>query len=227
MTIKPIIGAKKRRIPRPTIDKIRIAITPKVKNSITGTNRTKATIISTDNDNIKAINNNTKIKIKAKKRNIKNPPNISNIKIGIDIIIIGAPSNANKNSTGKDNTISGKNIRNKKPAPKRRNGLASTSKIINPPNTKAPIIKKVPNVRNISEPIKMIAMIANPPNRKPPARMNGRNMRNAASKALKMSVAIIEKALIGSDSTNIKKAAPIQNIVVTLKNTITAATKDP
>ena len=198
-----------------------------MKNSIVGTNRTKATIISTDNDNIKAINNNTNIKIKAKKRNIKNPPNISSIKIGIDTMIIGAPKSANKSNTGNDNTMSGKNIRNKKPAPKRRSGLASTSKIMKPPNRKAPIIRKVPNVRNIRDPMKMIAMIANPPNRKPPARMKGKNIRNAARKALAMSVAIIEKAKSGSDKANIKKAPPIQNIVVILRNTIMAITKDP
>lgn len=156
-----------------------------------------------------------------------NPANISNIIIGIVIMIIGARNKASKNSTGRDNIINGKNIRNKNPAPRRRNGIANISRITKPPNKKAPMIRKVPNVKNIRVPIKMIANIAKPPNRNIPTKMKGNNIRIAATIALKMSVATIENAISGIDNKNIKKAAPIQNIIVTARKTITAVIKEP
>jgi hypothetical protein len=198
-----------------------------VKKKTVGMNITKPTIINVDNDNIKAMNNRTKTNTKAKPKNMKKPKSISTIRNGIEIIIKGEISNANKNKNGNPSMSKGNNIMNRNPRPSKINGLNITSKTKSPPKTKAPIIKNVPIVKNIKLPMNNIVKIAIPPNTNTPASINGNKIVKIESKPLAIIVATIENAIIGSDKKNIKVANPIQNTIVTPANTIVAVIKEP
>lgn len=209
------------------MDNTKITITAPVKNKIVGTNITKATIISVDNDNIKAMNKRIRTNTKANPKNIKNPNIMINITIGIVIIINGDTNNANRNKNGSPSIINGRNIMNTKPRPNKINGLNMSSSTKSPVATKAPIAKNVPKVRNIKVPTKKIVISANPTNTNEPARMKGRKITKSDRRPLNIIVATIENAFIGKDIRNIKIAAPIQNTNVTPANTITATVNDP
>jgi hypothetical protein len=225
--MKPIIGAKKRSTPSATMLNIKITITAPVKNKTVGTNITKATIISVDNDNIKAMNNRINTNTKANPKNMKNANIIKSIAIGIVIIINGDTNNANSSKKGSPSKRNGRNIMKTKPRPNNIKGLNMISSAKSPADTKAPIAKNVPKVRNNRVPTKKIVISATPTNTNEPASMNGRNITNNDNRKLNINVATIENAIIGNDKKNIPTANPIQATKVTPANTIVAVINEP
>jgi len=214
--MKPIMGAKNSRNPRATIDIKRITITPRVKNRTVGTNSTKAVIINVDNDNIKAMNISMSTNRNANPKNMKNPNTISTIRMGIDIIIKGDMSNANKNKNGRPSIRKGNNTKNNTPAPNSISGLIITSKT-----------KNVPIVKNTKLPKNIIAIIAKPPNTNAPASINGRKITKILKRPLNIIEATIENAVIGIDKAPTKIAMPIQKTNVTPMTTMIEVIKAP
>ena len=202
-------------------------MTPPVKNNTVGTNITKATIISVDNDIIKAMNKRISTKMKANPRNMKKPKIINNIKTGIEIIMMGDTINANKNKNGSPSSMKGKNTKNTKPNPNKINGLKTIKVNVIPTKASTPITKKEAIVKNIRAPIKITAMIIKPTNKNSPASMNGNSIKSIDTMPLNIIVATIEKAVIGMDNKNITNAAPIQNIKLTIANIIKPTKADP